>query len=376
MGRGMTAPGNRFEVLDALRGLCAVLVVFFHMPVSSHFHALALTRHGYLFVDFFFVLSGFVIAHAYGGRIRNAADAGRFLVRRIGRVWPLHIAILAAFVGLELCRLWFRFDSVTPFDGDRSLEYLLPNILLIQAFGQFEHLSWNGPAWSISVEMGCYVLFALMLLAAPKRFVPLAITLAVGGALIVLTRSDSFMNTTYDHGFPRAAWGFLLGCLVQRLWMRTPEGAVRFARGLEPVVLAAAVAYVSMARGPWTVLAPLIFAACVWVFAFEAGRLSRWLSVRPLLALGRWSYSIYMTHMLVILLNMIVARKLDLVPERRIDFGSVWINDLFALAMLATVVALSAATYRWIETPGRDAVNAWLKRRDARRAETPAPAVG
>ena len=179
----MISKTTRFEVLDALRGLCAILVVFFHLPVSSHFHALPLTRHGYLFVDFFFVLSGFVIAHAYRERIGSIGDAGRFLVRRVGRVWPLHLAILAAFVVLELCRLWFRFDAVPPFTGDRAPEYLITNVMLVQAFGIHDHLTWNGPAWSISVEMGCYVLFALMLLAAPRRFTPIAVVLAILGAL-------------------------------------------------------------------------------------------------------------------------------------------------------------------------------------------------
>jgi len=131
----------------------------------------------------------------------------------------------------------------------------------------------------------------------------------------------------------------------------------------------AAVTYVSLARGPWTVLAPLIFAVCIWVFASEAGRMSRWLSVRPLLRLGHWSYSIYMTHMLVISLMLIAARKLGWMAGRRVDFGSVWANDLFALAMIGVIVALSAMTYRWVETPGRDWINGWLKRRDARRVK-------
>lgn len=371
----MTASSNRFDVLDALRGVCALLVVFFHLPVASHLQALPLTQHGYLFVDFFFVLSGFVIAHAYGGRIASLGEAGRFLVRRIGRVWPLHAVILAAFVLIELCRLWFDFDAATPFARDRAPEAILTNLLLIQAFNIHETLTWNGPAWSISVEMGCYVLFALMMLLAPRRFVPLAALLAVGGALIVLTQSDSFMNTTHDYAFPRAVWGFLLGCLVHRAWRAAPEGASRVARALEPWVLIAACVWVSWARGPWTVPAPLVFAVCVWVFAFEAGPVSRLLSARPLLALGRWSYSIYMTHMLVIVLTMIAARKLDLAPERRVDFGSVWLNDLFALAVIGVIVALSSATYRWIETPGRDAVSRWLARRAARRAAPAAAAV-
>jgi peptidoglycan/LPS O-acetylase OafA/YrhL len=370
MGLAMISKTTRFEVLDALRGLCALLVVFFHLPVSSHFHALPLTRHGYLFVDFFFVLSGFVIAHAYRERIGSLRDAGRFLVRRIGRVWPLHAVILAAFVAIELCRLWFHFDGAPPFTRDRAPEYLITNLLLVQAFNIHPYLTWNGPAWSISVEMGCYVLFAAMLLFAPRRFTPLAVMLAAVGALIVLNFAPRFMNTTFNFGFPRAAYGFLLGCLVQRIWSAAPDPGAGLVRWLEPASLIAAVAYVSLARGPWTLLAPLIFAVCIWVFASEAGRVSRWLSVRPLLRVGHWSYSIYMTHMLVITLMLIFARRLGIMPGgRRIDFGSVWLNDLFAVAVIGVIVGLSALTYRWVETPGRDWVNGWLKTREARRVK-------
>ena len=58
------AAHRRFEALDSLRGVCAVLVVMFHMPVASHWRTWDFIQHAYLFVDYFFVLSGFVIAHA------------------------------------------------------------------------------------------------------------------------------------------------------------------------------------------------------------------------------------------------------------------------------------------------------------------------
>jgi peptidoglycan/LPS O-acetylase OafA/YrhL len=90
---------RRFEALDSLRGVCAILVVMFHMPVTSHWRSWDFIQHAYLFVDYFFVLSGFVIAHAYAARLKTAADAGRFMVRRFGRIWPMHVLMLAAYVG-------------------------------------------------------------------------------------------------------------------------------------------------------------------------------------------------------------------------------------------------------------------------------------
>jgi len=361
---------QRFDVLDALRGLCALLVVFFHLPVSSHLHPLALFRHGYLFVDFFFVLSGFVIAHAYGGRLGSVKDLGPFLIKRLGRVWPLHAVMLVAFVGLELCRLWFHFDAATPFARDRSVEAIFTNLLLIQSFNIHPYLTWNGPAWSISVEMGAYVVFAAIMVLAPRRFTAISLLLIVAGALIVLTQSTRFMNTTYNFGFPRAVYGFFLGCLVHRIWlMKPPTFAPVVAGWLQLICLVVVGAYVSYAQGPWTVAAPLFFAVSIWIFAEERGLVSRILSVRPMLALGHWSYSIYMVHMFVITIMLILARKLQIMPDgRRIDFGSLWLNDLFALAVIGLIIGLSVLTYRLVEIPGRDAVNAWLARRKAAKA--------
>ena len=367
----MNSPAQqRFDVLDALRGLCALLVVFFHLPVSSHLHPLALFRHGYLFVDFFFVLSGFVIAHAYGGRLGSVKDLGPFVIKRLGRVWPLHAVMLAAFVGLELCRLWFHFDAATPFARDRSVEALVTNLLLIQSFNIHPYLTWNGPAWSISVEMGAYVVFAAIMVLAPRRFTAISLLLIVAGALIVLTQSTRFMNTTYNFGFPRAVYGFFLGCLVHRIWlMKPPTFAPVVAGWLQLICLVVVGAYVSYAQGPWTVAAPLFFAVSIWIFAEERGLVSRILSVRPMLALGHWSYSIYMIHMFVITIMLILARKLRIMPDgRRIDFGSPWLNDLFALAVIGLIIGLSVLTYRLVEIPGRDAVNAWLARRKAAKA--------
>lgn len=365
---------QRFDVLDSLRGLCALLVVFFHLPVSSHLHPLALFRHGYLFVDFFFVLSGFVIAHAYGGRLGSPKDFVPFVIKRMGRVWPLHAVMLAAFIGIELCRLWFHFDAATPFTRDRSVEAIFTNLLLIQSFNIHDYLTWNGPAWSISVEMGAYVVFAALMILSPRRFGIISLVIIALGALIVLTQATRFMNTTFDFGFPRAAYGFFLGCLVHGVWKRRPPAFSPVAVSwLQLACLIGVGAYVSYARGPWTVAAPLFFAVSIWIFSEERGLISRLLSIKPMLALGHWSYSIYMVHMFVITLMLIVSRKLGIMPDgRRIDFGSPWLNDLFALAVIGVIIGLSVLTYRLIEIPGRDAVNGWLARRKALKA-VPAP---
>lgn len=368
----MTVATHRFQALDSLRGVCALMVVLFHLPVDSHFRHWGVVQHGYLFVDFFFVLSGFVMAHSYGGRIATVGDALRFLGRRWGRVWPLHVVILLAFVAIELTRVWLDFDTVTPFTRDRIPEAIVSNLFLVQAFGLHDSLTWNGPAWSISVELAAYAVFAAILLFAPKRFGWIAAAVAVAGAVIVVSFAPRWMNTTYNYGLARALCGFFIGTLTYRAWNAWPAAHAPWVQGGAAV---GAVVFVWCVTGPATVLAPAVFALSVWAFAQEEGPVTRGLKARPFLALGTWSYSIYMNHMLVIILTMIWARKQDgLITGRSIDLGSPWLNDLAAIGVLAVIVGLSALTFRFIETPGRRACNRWIDRFPPRgRVETLAP---
>jgi len=359
-----TRPASRrFEALDSLRGICAVLVVMFHMPIASHWRDWGLVQHGYLFVDYFFVLSGFVIAHAYGGRLTAMRDAGRFMVRRLGRVWPLHVLMLAAFIALEIARVIWPLDSVTPFGRDRSVEAILTNLLLVQAWDLHPYLTWNGPAWTLSAEVACYLIFAGLVLVAPHRFRGIGAVLALAGAVIVVACAPRWMNTTYDFAVPRAVYGFFLGCVLQGVWTRIPRLKGHAATGLEIAAVVAICVFIGWATGPVTVGVTVIFLGVVWVFAGEDGALSRVLDRPALVTLGRWSFSIYMIHMFVLTVMLIVARKLDWMPNgRRIDFGSVWINDGFAIGMFGLILLLALAAHRLVETPAQRLIDRWTAR--------------
>ena len=93
-----------------------------------------------MFVDFFFVLSGFVITHADGERLTSISELGRFVVRRIGRLWPLHVAILVALIALEILRALAqsRMGSAgmrPAFSENHSVSSIITNLLLIQSLG-------------------------------------------------------------------------------------------------------------------------------------------------------------------------------------------------------------------------------------------------
>lgn len=357
----------RFLALDALRGVLALFVVLFHLPVDSHLRDLPLVMHGYLVVDYFFVLSGFVIAHSYGQRINDGAQGRDFLIKRVARVWPLHAVMLGLFVLLEVVRALTHFDSVPPFTGDRAPGGIITNLLMIQALGTEDSQTWNGPAWAVSAEMLCYVVFAGVVLWARKWvFLASVILAAAGLAVLILFAPEaewaSWMNTTWRLGWARALYGFFVGVVVYRLWTMRPGPGWGW---LEAGLIALALVFVWFAVGPWTVLATLFFAPVVWVLAGDRGPVAEALTWEPLVKLGDVSYGVYLIHMLLIVLMMIVARKTGFYVERRIDLGSVWLNDLLMLGFLATAVGLAVLSYRFIETPARDAVSAWLKRRSA-----------
>src|SRR5690349_3198982 len=129
---------HRFRVLDGWRGACALLVALFHLDAYWHFYDGLFVRNAWLFVDFFFVLSGFVISHAYRGRLATWHDARSFAIRRIGRLWPLHMAVLTFFVLLELLKLAIvksghvGSDSLA-FTDTKAFDAIAANIVLIQS---------------------------------------------------------------------------------------------------------------------------------------------------------------------------------------------------------------------------------------------------
>lgn len=379
-----------FVALDAWRGIAALVVASVRIDTNGVIYALPFVRHSYLFVDFFFVLSGFVIAHAYGTRVRSGLDALIFMVRRFGRLWPLHVALLVPFVAFEAARFagWSGVGEA-PFSGLREPWTLIFDVTLTQSLGISGQTGWNTPAWSISTEFWTYLIFAGLCLTVRGRLMLPAAIGAGAALLVVMSGATRGMDTSFDLGLFRCLAGFLAGVVVQRLWSSS-EARVRpvLARlpGLEIAVSVLAFTFVSLAgHGPWSFAAPAVFGLVVYVFAFEAGALSRLLTTKPFEVLGRLSYSIYMTALLVSLVVERAVVGLGRVFGRDVswtsvidghsfagfDLGSALANDLVVIAHLVLVVALSALTYRLVETPGRNLFN-----RLAERLRPSAPEVG
>ena len=359
---------TRFRALDGWRGICALLVAAHHVEAHGWLYGQPLVRNAWLFVDFFFVLSGFVIAHAYGERLGRIADLKAFMVRRLGRLWPLHVAVLLALVALELAYLVIGHVHPLPgaraaFTAGRSPFAILTNLLLLQAFGLHDYDTWNGPAWSISVEFYTYLVFAAVCLAVSRRGLRLAVCalLSIGGAFVLARFSQYGMRETFHWSIFRCLYGFFLGVLTFEAWRSGPLRALS-GTAAEIATLAAIVAFLTFVPGRPALefLATPLFALSVLVFAGESGLVSRALVARPAAALGRWSYSIYMVHTLVLAVLFSLVQALHpawLAPAAGgfaiLDLGSRTADDLAMLLFLAIVIALSALTWTAIERPGQ-----------------------
>ena len=136
--------GQRYLVLDSFRGLCAIFVVVFHMRVLNSITEFSFFKGSDLFVNFFFVLSGFVMSHAYIKR-SNITFTG-YISSRFRRLYPLYFFMLIVFIGLEFAKyiaytkMGITLNAV-PFTGKAAPDEIIPNLLMIQAWTKFtEHL--------------------------------------------------------------------------------------------------------------------------------------------------------------------------------------------------------------------------------------------
>jgi peptidoglycan/LPS O-acetylase OafA/YrhL len=365
---------DRFVALDSWRGVAACLVALLHLDAYSHIYGVPFLRNCWLFVDFFFVLSGFVIAANYQQRLLEGFGAGRFFVLRLGRLYPLHLAMLALFIAWELFRLWRRhlhpeLSSVEPFGTPAEAPgTILANLLLVQSLHLYDFMTWNLAAWSISVEFYTYVIFAACIIGLRKHAWIAALLAITAGPVLIAALSERNMETAWDWGIIRCIYGFAAGVVSWKVYDRWGGVLQKWLSGsaAEWGAVALVIAFVSLAGiSVASVAAPYVFALVVIVFAFERGAASAILRLRPLVFLGTISYSIYMTHVFVMKRLFDIGYHLDsrwgFITHHPLDGGNVdflgtqlWQGDIAYPLYLLLVVAVSYLTYRWIEKPGRE----------------------
>jgi peptidoglycan/LPS O-acetylase OafA/YrhL len=325
---------ERFEVLDVFRGIFASLVVLFHLSNFSDTPLInnSFIRNSYLFVDFFFILSGFVIAYSYQF-ISTGADLKKFYKKRFFRLYPLHIIMFLVFVVIELLKgSAAHYVHVNKLTNDSNNIYTaLTNIFLLNSikFPGTHDVSWNIPSWSISAEMIAYFVFGITVTfinrARLTRIRSLIYGLvAIAAIALLYTLAGGFILTyNFDYGFLRGITGFFIGVMGYNAYTTVKPVLGQWATPLfhiaETVFLA--IILISVVYGeelqPYGLLYEGLFFLTILTFAFERGWISHLLK-RPAILhqTGKYSYSIYMTHTLLLsLFNIVFFRALKLPPS-------------------------------------------------------------
>lgn len=344
------APRREIVSHTSIRGIAAVLVAVTH--ISMDFGAglrdgpLAGLFLGFdVFVDLFFVLSGFIISFIYapvfaaGVSLRGFAA---FMARRFARLAPLHYLTMAAMIGILVMR--GEIGRHGPLD-------LPANLAMVQAWVP-SLSSYNPPAWSISAEWGAYLVFpAVAWIAVGRGVWSVPLVAAVALYAVLFTRFDGM---AYDPRtlMLRGLGGFLTGMLVWKLWSLrlVPDRAFGVVQ-----VVSVALIFATLQFGWPHALLPPAFGALILATADDRGPVARLLQAGLLHRLGLWSYSIYLNHTVVIAIAWAV--------RVRIEPGVVLSAWIWLGATLAVTIALSAVTFRWIEVGAKDRLTRLLHAR-------------
>jgi peptidoglycan/LPS O-acetylase OafA/YrhL len=374
----------RFDALDSWRGIAALLVALFHFQAAGFFYDFPLIRNGNLAVPFFFVLSGFVITHAYRTSLSSGSDGWRFVIRRFGRLYPLHLVTLLVLVILEVMKMLMAaraglHSSEGAFAGTNDIPSLIANLFLLQAVIPFPELTWNASSWSISTEFYTYLVFVAVFLGLGRyrMWGSVAVFVASGLLLVWLDTYHPDLNLASGLGLAQCIFGFFAGNLTYELYLKLRES--RAVQGTAPELLATAIMLLLFWFKPhYTTFNILCFSAAILLFSYERGTVAKLLRVRPLLFLGKLSYSIYLVHFIVFSIIFAGAKivqgrigmpliEADGVHER-LAFGPTVLMDLLALGYVAAIIFCACVTYYFVEEPGRKFFNRLSNRVTGARA--------
>jgi len=341
--------GRRFTSLDGLRGVAALAVLVRHVPDRTL--ARDWMSGSYLAVDLFFLLSGFVLAHAYEERLADGLSLGRFFKLRLARLYPLHLAGLGLAALVIAYKLAFE-SGVTPRTIAASFIPALFFLPTPPAFAHFENaFPANFPVWSLSWELAANLLFGLMLTRGLMRRWTWPVILAglVGLVTLTLHRGNIDAGAAIREvwwGAPRVAFAFFLGVVIHRLWA---EGRLKLAM---PFWLSAALLLIvfaaplhGTARAVWDLLAAIVFLPGIVALSLGQGE-------GPVASrLGAASYGVYVLQAPTIVL---VIKATSHTP---FPLWSLGVPGTFAVAALVFAFAL------WMDRAYDAPVRRWLSAR-------------
>jgi len=343
--------------LTALRFMAALWVVLYTFwPNLDVSFMPNLAAKGYLGVELFFVLSGFILSHVYLHAFAEKRFSYRgFLWARIARVYPLHVFTLLGVMALGLAAV---FVGMSIDASVLSWKSLPAHLLMLHAWGFASEAGWNHPSWSISAEWFAYLAFPLFALAAwPLRKRPWAAT--AGAAVFLMGLYAAFERLA---GFPLTEatfrWGalrivpcFAYGCALYLVYRRAP-----LPRAGLLAISAAIVMVASASVLAWDAITVLAAGLLILALASIPDGRAGWLGSRPAVYLGEISYAVYMVCAPWQILAVNLAARATGAEDKRLHV-LVWLGIILGLIVAA------AATYHLIERPARQALRAMADRR-------------
>jgi peptidoglycan/LPS O-acetylase OafA/YrhL len=356
-------PGN-IKTLTGVRGFAALWVVLFHIQGSPFSHIslpAEFIKHGFWGVDVFFVLSGFVLSHVYERSFAEKIVPGDYFHYqglRLARIYPLH---LVTFVAAFACYiLSVTIGHGTAAAANFGFHEAIMNLTLLHAWGTTKSLSWNDVSWSISAEWFAY-LFLLVPCIRLLRNVPLKVLYtiaAISWCLVIFVylpvRTSNLLDMTYDFGILRMAPEFLGGYVAYqsaRAIRRNPIiGDLACLAGLVGIV------FVASQDTFQALLLPVCMLFLVGL-SMEGPVGSFFFGNRIAMFLGEVSYSIYMCHVLVLMVIDGVVKRLPL-PQTLSWFGAG-----IAVGSLIAIIVTSHCLYILVERPCRKWARIRLERR-------------
>jgi peptidoglycan/LPS O-acetylase OafA/YrhL len=350
---------TKIQELESIRGLAALLVVVFHIPQWNEVLSLQIIRNGYLMVELFFVLSGFVICNAYATKISNPKQLLRFQFLRFGRLYPVHLLFLAVLVMIEIAKYFAetRFgiasQTAAPF-RESSLVALIQQLFLVQAIGPTGNAAtYNGPAWSISVEFYTYLLFGFISLffANLRKYIYFIIFFIA--LFLVVTQ-----NTLGFEHLLRCYVGFFLGCIVAYTKERTSLSVPSYVSLAAFIALVLFLSIKTLPKYDFVIFfltAALIFAT----ISTKGGVVKTILNAKPLIWLGTISYSLYMSHTAITwtanqIIRVIFKKPEVIVNGERVPSLSLPETALACFLVITVILAVSMIVFHFVEQPLRE----------------------
>lgn len=359
-----------YKPLDALRGLLALAVVLYHAQWAGVLSSNGFAQNGYLAVDVFFCLSGFLMFTLYRS-ISTGAEAKTFMMKRFARLYPLHFFTLIIGLLYAVARLIAHKAGLPVLEAGEAIPLtagshenlgtFLSNLTLTQGLGLHDRLSYNGPSWSISTEFFTYIIFAAVMIVFPIKKTRHFVAIGSISALIYIGLSAIRPNLdiTYDLGLIRCFGGFGAGIVAAAMFQKTRSFYARqsklAATAIELSVLAAFLIWFCMAEGKTTFLVAPFMVLLIITFANDKGALSSFMNLPIFQYLGKISYSVYLNHALIAVVLDVVIGQLFGGREALSPLA----GDMMTLTYLAIVLVASHITYHMIEKP----VGAFLRKR-------------